>query len=191
MDQLFGSSGSSSSPYSGAQADVANTLFSQSNPLLSNFLQQVMGLLQGGGPSETMLPMVQTAVTGARSGQSSSQAAAKGQMASLGLGSDPASQGILAGLNQSGNQAVAGIPSTMAASFLSSGMSTAQGGVNSAIGALGGAAGSSGNTQQSSGGLFGDLLSNMFSQQGSAQAFGSTLQGAGAAALPFIASFFG
>jgi len=168
------SSSTTSSPFAATAAQIAQKQFQESDPLRTQFFSTIQEMLSTGGIGPGQTPIAQNAVTNARQATDSSIQTARNQFARLGLGKDPASQGILAGLAMKGNQQVSQIPTDIAMQFIGMGPGLITGTGANVNQALGTAVSGSTRTDTTTG----------FNPQ---EMFQSLFQ-AGAAAAPFFAT---
>ena len=136
-------------------------LQSVTTPFLQELYKQGLQMLQTGGVG-AQLPIVNNAIEQSKQATSAATTQAKADMARSNTGNSTQGQSLLAGLNLSGNQATANIPTNFMIQFLQSILGV--GAQNTATSSSAGAAASQNtqNAQASQGSGFLEALSSMF-----------------------------
>lgn len=134
------STGTSSSPYAPLIASIGQQMWKMAKPVDQQMAAQTGEALRTGGIN-ARIPMINNAMGAARQAYSGSYWQTHDALARSGLLNSSFGEGILANLQQSGGQQIAGIPTDVASGFISQGAPAVENLGNAGVGALGTAGG--------------------------------------------------
>ena len=141
------SSSSTSSPYAGVLASIAEQINKETDPLRTQFLSQLSQVLSGNTSTSSTIPLIQSGVASARQAGASSISSAQGYLAQSGVARSPFAAAIMSLTNQANTANIGNVPLQVANTMLGETSTAASGFTNSSLSGL--ASAIQGNMQQS------------------------------------------